>query len=586
MKKIYYLATGLIFASVSYGQYAESMLVAKNKSIANPQHHTSVSDRAAGDPIGAVMDFSNPADWVMANTGTPSANWVIGTAAPTGGFSAGMGTINSTSGGNFAMFDSDGLGSLTSSQNATIVTANPINLSTYSNVEVNFESYYRAFQGECYLMVSNNGSTFTEYPIHTLVPLNESTENPEVVAINVTSVAANQATVWIGFRYIGGWDYAWMIDDVQLSEGYDDNLILNESYMSSGNEALDYYMVPMSQVAAVTFGGFVTNNGVNNQTNTALNVIVNDGSSNVYNQSSTPVTVPAFSSDSLEIITPAWTPSAAGTYTVSYAVASSATDQTPLDNAAVLEDITVGGNVYGRDNGVVSGAVSHLGSTPVTTVVGNIFEFNADFDLGKVQVMVDGSSDVGAAIYADVRIWNGASFDPVAISDDHSLVNSDLDNMVTLTLQNTVACHAGDVYFIGAGHYGETVWFNTAQVAAGALIFDDGVTASSQNSVFLIRGEEVFAGVEEAASVSELSIYPNPANDFSTVSYTLSNSANVSLVITDISGKVISTNSFGQQNAGNYTSKVALDELSNGVYFFTLIVDGERTTQKVTVSKN
>ena len=55
-------------------------------------------------------DFSDPSLWTMtdhANGGTQ--NWVIGTAAPSGSFSSGMGAIASTTASNgFAMYDSDG----------------------------------------------------------------------------------------------------------------------------------------------------------------------------------------------------------------------------------------------------------------------------------------------------------------------------------------------------------------------------------------------------------------------------------------------------------------------------------------------
>jgi hypothetical protein len=43
-------------------------------------------------------------------------------------------------------------------------------------------------------------------------------DNPEVVTVNISSFAANQATVYLKFNYIGDYDYWWAIDDIKLFE--------------------------------------------------------------------------------------------------------------------------------------------------------------------------------------------------------------------------------------------------------------------------------------------------------------------------------------------------------------------------------
>ncbi len=590
MKKIYYLASALIFSGGVMAQYG-TVEASKSYSIPAPAGHAISSDeRAAGDPIGSLMDFSTPSDWTIANTGTPSSNWVIGTAGPTGSFSGGMGPIASTSGGNFAKFDSDALGSGSSVQNATITMASPINLSTYSNVSISFESYYRNFQGDCFVGVSTNGTTWTNYPVHALLPLNESTENPEFVEINISSVAANQATVWVRFQYVGGWDYAWMIDDVQFAEGYNDNLIMNQTYLYGGPQQLDYYIIPTSQIMDFTFGAWVTNNGVNAQNSTILNVKVNDGSSDIYNQSSAPVTVPAFGIDSLEWGTStAWTPPGAGTYTVTHTVSSSATDQAPADNVVVHEDIIIGGNVYARDNGVVTGAVSYLGDLPANpTTLGNYFEFANPFALGKIQIGLGNSAAVGSIIFGEVQYWDGSAWVFVDVTPDYTITGADQGNIVTLTLPSVINCAAGSIYFIGAGHYGGPVAadlpsIQTAQIAEGAVIYNDGA-ASQQNSVFVVRAEEVFTGIEETENLVGMSVYPNPANGQVTLNYNIATTAPVQLTVTDIAGNVVMTNDFGVQPAGTYNSTLSTSALADGLYFYTLTVDGIATTKQLSVA--
>lgn len=579
MKKIYYLASFLALSGMSFAQHAESLLATKTISINTGVHSTGSFDRNPGDVIGSVMTFANPADWVIDNTATSPGGWVIGTLAPDGPFSGGMGTIASTSGGNFALFDADG----TTGQ-ATIRMANSIDLSLVGNVALEFESYYRNFQGDAFVDISTNGTTWTSYPVHALLPLNESTENPELVSINISAVAANQGTVWARFRYISADDYAWMVDDVAFVEGFSDNLILTQPFMSSGTEALDYYKIPESQIMPTTFGAWIENNGVNDQNMTILNVVANDGTSDVYDQSSTGVTVPAFSLDSLAVTT-AWTP-VLGSFDVTLSTSSSGTEQSPLDNEMILEPITVGGIVYARDNGVATGSVGYLGSTPVPTSMGNYYEFAGDFLLGKIQVGIGASSTVGEPIYADVRVWDGTDFVFAGLTSDHEIVAGDLGNIITLTIDGApISCQAGDVYYVGAAHYGGGARFQTAQVAEGAVIYNDGA-ASQQNSVFIVRLEEVYLGMEESSKLETFAAYPNPASANVTFNYTLTTTAPVSLILTDLAGKVVSAEDFGTQHEGNYSTVVNTSALSNGVYFYTLTVDGISQTDKLTIANN
>ncbi|MBI3134070.1 MAG: T9SS type A sorting domain-containing protein [Bacteroidetes bacterium] len=578
MKKIYYLASFLAMSGVSFAQYAEPMLASKTISINTGVHSSASFDRAPGDIIGTTMNFTNTADWVIDNTATTPGGWVIGTLAPDGPFSGGMGSIASTSGGNFAMFDADG-----TTGEATIRMANSIDLTAYSNVAFEFESYYRNFLGDAFVDISTNGTSWTSYPVHALLPLNESTANPEVVSINITAVAANQGTVWARFRYISSDDYAWMVDDARFVEGFSDNLIMNQTFLSAGVEALDYYMIPVSQIQPFTFGAWVSNNGTNDQNSTVLTVTANDGTSDVYTQSSTGVTVPAFSMDSLDIST-AWTP-VAGTFDLTFSTSSASTEQSPADNDMVLEPIFVGGNIYARDNGIETGSVGYLGSTPVPTSMGNYFEFAGNFTLGKIQVGIGSSSTTGEPIYAEVRFWDGTDFVYVDATSDHEITSGDLGNIVTLTLPSVINCTAGQVYYIGAAHYGGDARFQTAQVAEGAVIYNDGAP-SQQNSVFIIRAEEVYLGLDESAKATSFVAYPNPAQTNVTFNYTLSNTAAVSLTITDLTGKVVSVEDFGTQHEGNYSTMVNVSDFANGVYFYTLSVNGVTTTEKLTISTN
>lgn len=171
-------------------------------------------------------DFSTPANWTISNQVSNSDDWIIGTNGPAGQFA--IDPIASTTATNgFALFDSDLLCS--GNQIADLTTANAINCTGQSPVQLQFEQWYTRFDDSTIVFVSNDNINWTAFPVNTTILNNQSPlVNPDVVKLDITSVAGNQATVWIRFEFYSpstfvgpgnapGCGYAWMIDDVELS---------------------------------------------------------------------------------------------------------------------------------------------------------------------------------------------------------------------------------------------------------------------------------------------------------------------------------------------------------------------------------
>jgi hypothetical protein len=87
-----------------------------------------------------------------------------------------------------------------------------------------------------------------------------------------------------------------------------------------------------------------------------------------------------------------------------------------------------------------------------------------------------------------------------------------------------------------------------------------------------------------AAGVSLGQNVPNPANGTTTVNYSLQNEGEVTFTITDVTGKVVYTSNEGTKQTGNHAITVNTENLSNGVYFYTVTVNGVGSTQKMTVA--
>lgn len=79
--------------------------------------------------------------------------------------------------------------------------------------------------------------------------------------------------------------------------------------------------------------------------------------------------------------------------------------------------------------------------------------------------------------------------------------------------------------------------------------------------------------------------YPNPFNPSTTISYSLPTDSQVSLVVVDVTGRVVRNLVDTRQQAGNYLVNVDMAGLSSGVYLYRLNVDGRMLTRSMTLVK-
>lgn len=84
---------------------------------------------------------------------------------------------------------------------------------------------------------------------------------------------------------------------------------------------------------------------------------------------------------------------------------------------------------------------------------------------------------------------------------------------------------------------------------------------------------------------SGINIYPNPAQNFASLSYDLSKKSNVQVVLYSMDGQVVYNNSIGLQTAGKYSVNIPTSSLLNGTYICTFKVDDKQIAKKVVVLK-
>jgi hypothetical protein len=92
-------------------------------------------------------------------------------------------------------------------------------------------------------------------------------------------------------------------------------------------------------------------------------------------------------------------------------------------------------------------------------------------------------------------------------------------------------------------------------------------------------------GVAENDLVSISSVYPNPANGSTNVSFNLKQAGNVAVSITNLLGQTVATVNPGKMAAGSNNVSLNLSNIKAGVYFVNVSVDGVNTTKKLTVTE-
>lgn len=546
--------------------------------------HTIESDNAERAVIW-TDDFSTASNWTLANTGSPSANWVIGTAAPTGDFSEGMGAIASTTAANnFAMFDSDALGSGSSVQNATVTVANPIDLSANPAVLVEFQSYYRAFQGDCFLETSTNGTSWTSYPVHTDIAVNNATTNPTNVSVNVSASIGGSSTAYIRFRYEGAWDYAWMVDDVQIIDAPANDLVLGDVYYG------EYSQYPVGQELPIEFSGKITNFGGSAQTNVTLAVSVNSTNFGT----STPIASLAVGASDSLVIPGTYTPPGEGTYTLSFTADQDETDANPATNVKT-RTIAVTDYTFARDNDAYTGA-GLWNQAGTAYIMGNYFQVSNAATATSITVALQGNTTAGAefrVLLLNDLIDQTPEDAVVAESDFYPVTAADISSGSSLVEVNVpfivpVDIEAGD-YFAMIDFGGGS---NDLVLAAGSdiiqpiqttFIYDtDGIWyyLTSTPIVRLNINEPNNNSINENAVVSGISVYPNPATDLVNVKFAEIN-GDVTLQLFSTDGKQVMAQNSNVVAGQNITLDVA--GLASGIYTLRVNAATGSYTQKVIV---
>ena len=192
--------------------------------IVSLKNHTNTSNaKGPGTPNTAVAIFSEdfaaglPATWSAVDNIGNGEIWTYTTVGASGGDT--LSSVGTSAANGYMLFDSDLGGTTTGAEDADLKTP-AINCSSNASVFLSFNEYFLQYAISIGLVsVSTDGTTWTDvYHAETGLGQNQTLGNPHAVQIDISSIAANQATVYVRFKWTGDYDWYWMIDDVTLYE--------------------------------------------------------------------------------------------------------------------------------------------------------------------------------------------------------------------------------------------------------------------------------------------------------------------------------------------------------------------------------
>jgi|TARA_B110000495_G_C23024037_1_gene608052 hypothetical protein len=560
-------------------------------------------------------DMSNAGDWTITNTSVPTTNEWVWTTDPT--TPAGLGDFaSSTVANGFFMVNSDGAPGNTDGDGTPIVTDvtinMPIDLSATNTVTSQAEMFvtltvehnFRWWQDIREVHVSGDGgANWTVFPISdangNLTGIqDQNTGNPEVTTVNISSVAGGSNNVLVRLHYDDQdfWGWYWAVDDVKINVQDANDLAEVTSFF--GSNGLPYFSIPSSQIAPIDFYSVVSNAGAADQSAAIVTVDVNAGT---FGGTSAGMTLVQGAIDTLNVTTQYTPASTAGNHAVTYAISASVADDSPLDNGAMDSfDVVASTGTYGRDRGVYEGAAGgEDGNTPgdFAFEAGSTTQIFADQQAYGIDVVVGTGTPVGTIIYGKLYIDDGAGgFQYVDETAEYTTTAADADNNATVTLVfftlPTLTATQG-IYYPMVGCYSE---FNygvsgSSEDQTSYIMYPSAGGAGGQyytNSTPMVRlnfdpsigvTENVVGNMELGQNI------PNPANNTTAINYTVNSNANVTLTVTDMTGKVVMTVNEGTRAAGDY--KITLDAatLAGGMYHYTLSNGETSITKAMSVVK-
>jgi hypothetical protein len=209
-------------------------------------------------------------------------------------------------------------------------------------------------------------------------------------------------------------------------------------------------------------------------------------------------------------------------------------------------NVAVGHTDYGNTNYLIK---KNMNDSMWTTV--KPINFNMDRDKG---LFADNDNDLHLFEFS---------------YNDSSIVHSELVDETwstyVLPRENETSLQIPKVYFDGSDKF--------------YLTYRKNYTVTNERAIFFQK-KQIEVGIEDSEEYLGMDYklyqnYPNPFNSVTSISYYLSNPACVELAVHNIYGQLLETLVDGKKEKGTHKTDFNASDLSSGMYFYNLAVDGK-----------
>ena len=607
--------------------YPDHYLESLNSMPANTTDAEAVSVR----PLSTVLDRANrgggaiwsedfgggfPAGWAIDDqSGICPWKWTLGGSH--GNFNGNNATdyadpIASTTAGNgFLIVDPDSANHFTNGQPSgttyqyldSYFATSAIDLgASYSSLLLEFEQHFRFNNSvDMVVQVSSDSTNWVDYFVQGGTDNNAASDDPDLVSINISAAIGAAQTAYLRI----GWSarvYYWMIDDMQIVQGLDNDLELTTVYHGDIVEDYEYSKIPLEQATEMVIGAIVTNLGGVTQDNVTIDYDIL--------RNSTSVSTGTFTfTDSIIAagVDTAWhstgyTPDQTGSYEVLMTVSSDSVDENVTNQSGSStmevtdfvfahdydEDFDI--QVYGQDDD--NGDPNPYGH-------GNVFiPYNGGSSIYAIEAAFGANTTSGTSIIAEVHEL-GASIQDIVDTYQtvYDITPSNVNggsnfSFTTIVLDEEVSLNAGTGYTIALQSEGFTdeLWIlsNSGDEDLSTTLYGPYGTGNAVNwyngwehtpGIRMNINPNV-SGVEEMIAETGFGVYPNPANSELTLSF--EEGLDVELIsILDLGGKEVLNAGVNQSNA----NKMRLDVsgIAAGAYFVNVVSQRGNHTQKLII---
>lgn len=244
-------------------------------------------------------------------------------------------------------------GETTSNASDTYIQTPPIDCSSSPSVIVNFKQFFRLCceNYNLEMLVTNDGGVhWAMYDVRFDIAGNTTTP-PKFQApqINITDVAAGMPNVQIRFHMHGPSHYYWLIDDLTLTEAFESDLVLEDSWanFNGGFDSrighINYW--PLSQmgmdsevsgnIGDYMFNSALLNNGMQDQENAQVQMTILKNGEQVFQDVSDPAVLWPLDRDTLEVIS-TFLADDYGDYKFTFTAISENAEEVPLNNESSI----------------------------------------------------------------------------------------------------------------------------------------------------------------------------------------------------------------------------------------------------------